>query len=87
VTEAQYALFLSIGAWICALGSLFNLFKLKNRGTSALLMSSAFLVMGGALWLIKIHANQSLVTAAVAAVVLILIADFVLRARQQEKSR
>lgn len=87
MTEAQYNLFLSVAAWLSALGAIFNLLRLKSRGNSALLLSAAFLTMGGLFWLIKSHAAQPLVIGAGILLGAFLIGDFILRsAQQQEKN-
>jgi hypothetical protein len=87
LNEAQYGTFLSIGAYLCAAGAIFNLFRLKGRGNSALILSSAFLAMGIELWLIKIHADQALITGVGLLLACLLIGDVVLRSRQQERPR
>jgi hypothetical protein len=87
LSEAQYGLFLSVGAYLCAAGAIFNLFKLKKRGNSALILSAAFLVFGAELWLIKINADRNLITTLGILLALLLITDIVLRSRQQEKPR
>lgn len=83
MNEAQYGLFLSVGTWMCAVGAIFNLFKLKGRGNAALVLSAAFLVMGGLLWMIKTHASQGLIIFGGILLAGLLAADFVIRARQQ----
>lgn len=87
MTEAQYGTFLSFGAWVCALGAVFNLFKLKRRGNSALLLSSAFLALGAVLWTLKVHGNETLIRVLSVLVLGLLIADVVLRSRHQEHQR
>lgn len=87
MTDAQYNLFLSIGAWVCALGAIFNLFKLKSRGNSAFLLSAAFLALGAILWMVRIRANESIITIIGVVLVVLLVADVILRSRQQDKLR
>lgn len=85
MSEVQFSLFLSLGAWICALGAGFNLFRLKSRGNSALFLSAAFLAMGCLLWMIRIQAGQSLITLAGATLASLLVADVVVRSRGRDK--
>ncbi|MFI5384847.1 MAG: hypothetical protein ACHQ50_01895 [Fimbriimonadales bacterium] len=87
MTEAQYSLFLSIGTWVSAVGALLNLLKLKRRGNSALILSAAFLAMGSLLWLVKTHSSQSRITVVGVILAALLIADVVVRSRQQEHPR
>lgn len=87
MTEAQYNLFLSMGAWVSAAAALLNLVKLRSRGNSALILSAAFLAMGGLLWMIKIHAPSTLTTVAGVVLAALLVADVIVRSRQQDASR
>jgi hypothetical protein len=87
LTDAQYSLFLSVGAYICAAGAILNLVKLKSRGNAALVLSAAFLVLAAELWLIKLHADQIWVTTLGILLALLLIADIALKSRQQDKPR
>lgn len=83
MTEAQFNSMLGVGVWICVAGSVLNLILFKKRGTSALLLAGAFLLMAGVLWLMKSQASQALVGVAGTAVAVLLISDFVLRFRKQ----
>jgi len=87
LNEGEYGLFLSIAACVCALGALLNLARLRARGSSALIMSAAFLVFGALLWMIRVQAEQNLITVAGAAVALLLVADVVVRSRHRGKPR
>lgn len=84
MNESQYRLFLSGGAFVCAVGALLNLARVKSRGASALLLSGAFLSLGSLLWMIRVEANQSWRTGAGALIVVLLALDVVVRARRQE---
>jgi hypothetical protein len=84
MNESEYLLFLSVGTWICAVGSALTLLKLKKRGSSALILSAAFLAMGGLLWMIKVHAQSQFVTLGAVVLALLLVADLVVRSRDRE---
>ena len=84
MTESQYALFLSIGAWLCAFAAVANLLNLKRRGNAAFILSAAFLIMGAMLWMIKSGMNQTLTTVAGVALVAQHVADFAIKSRSQQ---
>lgn len=83
MNESQYRLFLSGGAFVCAAGALLNLARVGSRGASAWLLSGAFLALGGLLWMIRIGAADGLRVGAGALIVVLLVADVVVRARKQ----
>jgi hypothetical protein len=87
MTDQEYGLFLSVAAYVCAVGAIFNLFKLKKRGNSALILSSAFLVMAALLWMIKTHASQTLISTLGTIVAALLVGDVILRSKQQDRPR
>jgi len=87
LNEGQYRLFLSLAACTCAVGAMFNLLRLKSRGNSALILSAAFVVMGGLLWMIRTGAEPFLTTLAGGAVAVLLVADVVVRCRHRDKRR
>ena len=85
MNEAQYAQFLSIGAFICAIGALLNLTKLKKRGNVTFVLSAAFLDLGVIFWLVKAHASTPLISAASALLVALLVLDVIVRNNQRER--
>jgi len=87
LTEGEYSLFLNLGAWVCALGAGFNLFKLKSRGNAAFILSTAFIVMGGLLLLIRVHADQKFISVGAVALASLLVADVIVRSRTRERQR
>lgn len=87
VTEAQFDLFLSVCACICAAGAVLNLAFIGRRGVSAMLLAAAFLVLAGLIWIVKIHASQVLIVVCAILLIALLASDFALRARNRESSR
>ena len=88
MTSSEYELFLSGAMALCALMALLVAFRYKSRGASALVMSVAFLVFGGVLYLLKSGAPQGWVTAGGILLGLLLLTDFILRAgRQVDKDK
>ncbi len=87
MSDAQYGLFLSASAGLCAIGAVINLLRLKQRGHSALILSTAFLALGALLWIVKSHGAQPVVSLLGILVAALLVADVVVRSRQRERSR
>jgi hypothetical protein len=86
LSGGQFELFLSVGAWICAVAAVLNLINLKRRGNAALFLSSAFLVFGGILWLLKIGAGVPYIAVAAIVLAALLIGDAVLKLKKQQDS-
>lgn len=85
MNQSQYDLFLSVGTFLCALGAVLNLFLIKRRGNSALLLSAAFLAFGGLLWMLKSHAPQGYVTVAGVMIAILLVGDVIWRSKDQDR--
>ena len=64
---------------ICAIMALVNLARLKKRGTSAILLAAAFLVLGGTVYAYTANLPMPLVAVGGVIVFLLLAADMVLR--------
>lgn len=73
--------FLVASMGLCALGALFNLALIKRRGVNALILSLSFVVLGFTLQLYRMGGLTALSGTGFAAVIVLLIADFVLRAQ------
>lgn len=78
-----YDAFLTGGIALCALMIPVWLLRLKKRGATAYLMSSAFAVMGLLLSLLKFDAARSLVILCGIVLVLLLGADVAVRSSEQ----
>jgi hypothetical protein len=87
MTDEQFNQFLGACAWICAFGALLNLFLVRRRGASAVLLAAAFGALAGTLLLVRVRADQALVGVAAMAVLGLLVADFAVRMRKRESSR
>ncbi len=87
MTHEEFNFFLLGSAGLCALMAVFNLFRAKKKGPSGYLLSGAFLAVGGALMLYRQGFGMPVVgTVGVVAFVL-LVADFMLRAKNQVLER
>ncbi|MGV3615867.1 MAG: hypothetical protein ACO1SV_11080 [Fimbriimonas sp.] len=87
MTQSEFNLFLNMVVAICAALALINLALIKRRGTSSIVLSLAFLVMGGTVLAYGQQGMSTLVTLGGVVVFLLLAADFVLRAPNQQKRR
>lgn len=65
---------------LCAFMAVFNLIKNRKKGWAGVIMSVAFLVLGGAVYLFETGAQPKYVEAVTAVLILLLTADFVIRA-------
>jgi hypothetical protein len=83
LTSGEFELFLTGAMALCALMAIVVLFRVRSRGAAALVMSLAFLALGGVLYLLRIAAPQSWIIALSVLVAVLLLVDFLLRAGQQ----
>lgn len=79
--------FLTGAMGLCAVMAVLNLLLIKRRGTSAYLMSTAFLSLGLAMFLLRNGASQLAIGAAGFATFCLLVGDFVLRAGKRPERK
>lgn len=79
--------YLSGGMIICAIMTIIWLFRFKKKGNRAFIMASAFVVLGGLFYLVKIAASNSLLIAGAMMLVILLGWDAMLRIKEQEANR
>ncbi len=87
MTESEFHLFLNAAIFLCAAMAMFNVFRHRKRGLSAYLVSTACLAAGLTLYLLREKTSEGTVYAAGGAVVVLLIADVIVRARDAEIKR
>lgn len=88
MTDAEFDLFLTGAAGICAFGAVVALLRVRSRGIAALMLSGAFLGLGAVMWMLKSGAPQGAVVAGAVVTGILLIGDFVVRSQQSlEKSK
>lgn len=87
MTQNEFNIFLNAAAAICAAMAVFNLALLKKRGNTAFILALAFLVLGGSILLYIRQGMSNLVIAGGSIVILLLGADFFLRAPTQQTRR
>ncbi len=87
MSSADFELFLSGSMALCAVLALLTLLRIRSRGLAALLLSGAFLAFGATLYLLKTAAPQPLFIAAAVLTGVLLVADFAVRAGQQEEKK
>lgn len=83
MTREEFDLFLLGSAGLCVLMSIFNIFRTRAKGISGYLLSGAFLSVGATLMLYRANSAQPLLFASGAIAFILLVADFMLRARNQ----
>ncbi len=85
MTRAEYELFLQVAAVICAGAAIFNLFLIRRRGASGGVMAIAFLVLGFTILAYQREGQSTAVTVGGSIVVLLLMADVVIRSAKPRK--
>ncbi len=80
MTKGEMDIFLLGTMMLCAVMAVFNFIKNSKRGLSAYILSSAFLVMGGTVYMYRSDAPNLWVKIGCAVLVALLCADFLLRA-------
>jgi hypothetical protein len=83
MTRAEFEMFLLGSAILCLVMALFNVFRAKSRGVSGYLLSCAFLAVAGALMLYRAGTDTSFVIAIGGIAFILLVADFMIRAKNQ----
>lgn len=83
MTREEFDIFLLCSAGLCVLMALVNLSRAKSRGTSAFLLCGAFLAVAGCLLLYRAGAEVALVTGLGVVAFLLLVGDFMVRAKNQ----
>lgn len=83
MTREELDLFLLCSAGLCLLMAIFNIFRARSKGASGYILSGAFLAVGATLMLYRANAAQGLAIATGAIAFCLLVADFMLRARNQ----
>jgi len=79
VNGDQFDQYLVGAVVICGAGAVLNLFQIKRRGISAILVAVAFVILGGTLFLLHDHIAAPLVYLGGSAVFLLLLADAIMR--------
>lgn len=87
MTRGELDLFLSVVAALCGGMSVLNIVLVKRRGTTALVLSAAFLVLGFSIFAYRSQGVSTGVIAGGVIVIALLIVDFVLRAGNAERKR
>jgi hypothetical protein len=82
MTRPEFDIFLLGGSILCGLMCLVTLGRYKSRGPSALALGGAFAALAGTLLLLRAGAETNFVAAGFVFVVLLLGADFALRAQR-----
>lgn len=72
---------------ICAIMVVFNLALVRKRGASAILMASSFVVFAGIVHALMEPLSDTVTIALAVVLVLILLADFVVRAMRKVKPK
>ncbi len=72
---------------VCVVGALLNIAMYKRRGVSALLLASAFVLLGGCLEMYRAHAPQPLIVIGGVGVWALLMVDLYLKAKKQKVRR
>ncbi|GEM_PF-2255075 len=85
MTAEMLNLVLYTAMGLCALMAVVNLVRFKKRGPSAYALAAAFVALGFTLWLYEAQAAMGWIEAGIALTVLLLGADFGLRAAQHAK--
>lgn len=85
MTQEQFDLFLSFAAGLCGVAAVLPLLRIKSRGAAAILMSLAFLALGGIVWLQKVGAPRSYTIVGCVTLAILLVAEFVVRADRQAR--
>lgn len=83
MTREELDLFLLCSAGLCVFMAIFNLFRARSKGVSGYILSGAFLAVGASLMLYRSNAAQGLAIATGAIAFFLLVADFMLRAKNQ----
>jgi len=87
LSPEQFDLFLLCAIGICALGAVMNLAMIKRRGTSAILLSLAFLFLGVTMELYRSMQSKVLTGIGSLAVVALLLADAAFRQSNPRSKR
>lgn len=82
MTQSEFRLFLDGAMALCAVLAIINVARYRSRGASAYILAVAFLVAGGALYLLHQDAPINQVYAAGAFVLLLLFLDLAVRSRR-----
>jgi hypothetical protein len=83
MTREELDLFLLCSAGLCLLMAIVNVFRAKSRGISGYLLSGAFLAVAGAVMLYRAGSDNSAVGVVGGIAFILLVADFMVRARDQ----
>ena len=83
MTESEFRTFLAVAATVCAIIAALNLVRYKKRGISALLLASACLATGAAIWLYRLQQSMTVVGVASGIAFVFLVTDLVVRSAGQ----
>lgn len=83
MTNEEFNLFLLGSAILCAMMAVFNIFRARKKGSSGYLLSGAFVAVGTALLLYRSGFSATVVSAVGVVAFVFLVADFMLRAKNQ----
>lgn len=83
MTQAEFGMFLLGSAILCLIMALVNALRVRARGSSALLMSGAFIAVGAGLMIHRGGGGTEATMAMGAVAFILLVADLMVRARNQ----
>ena len=83
MTRPEFDYFLLFGASLCLVLAIVNAMRLRSRGIAAYFLSGACLAFGGAMLLYRAEADSRLVTLVGSLAFVMLVGDFVARARDR----
>ncbi len=87
MTDQENQIFLLSSTLLCAIMAIFNLVRFRKRGISAYFLSSAFLVMGGVIYLFRTNAPSLAIEGSAVVLLLLLGADFIIRVGNAPKRK
>lgn len=83
MTQTELDPFFKVAAGLCAAFAIVWVFRIRSKGTRAYLMSLAFLLLGTTALLVVQRAPQYLVNISLGLTSVLLVGDFLLRAKEQ----
>jgi hypothetical protein len=83
MSTADIEPFFKVAAALCAAFAILWAFRIRSKGSRAIVMSLAFLMLGTTAMLVVQGATQSLLNVGIGLTIFLLVIEFLLRARAQ----